>query len=259
MGYANPAAYDQFMGRWSAHLAPSFIHFAGIRDGQRILDVGSGTGSLSRALVSSGASISVVGVDPVADYVSFAQAMVPDTRVEFRIGEAEALPFASEAFDGVLSLLIVQDLVDPCKAVSEMARVTRRGGTVATCKWDFKEGLPMLSLFWQAVHAVAPDAAKRRPADSVGLRALTELWAGAGLTDVRTAELELVMEFGSFDDYWRPFLGGATPTSLLAAALNTQTDGALATALREMIPDVRPDGSFALPALAWAVAGTAGK
>ena len=64
MGYSNPAAYQRFMGRWSARLAPLFIHFAGVEDGQRVLDVGCGTGSLSAALLSVCTDIRVVGVDP---------------------------------------------------------------------------------------------------------------------------------------------------------------------------------------------------
>jgi SAM-dependent methyltransferase len=262
--YTNPLAYDRFMGRWSALLAPAFISFAGIREGLRVLDVGSGTGRLSRALLSSWPRIGVVGVDPVADYVSFAQDVVDDARVEFRVGAAEALDFPPETFDAALGLLIVQDLNDPTRAAREMARVARRGGTVATCKWDFREGLPMLSLFWQAAEKFAPEVIEERQTnnravDAPGPRELTDLWVGAGLSHVRTAKLELAMKFTSFEDYWLPFLGGATPTSAFAAALNTETGGALAGTLREMIPDVRLDGSFVLPAVAWAVAGTAGQ
>lgn len=73
MGYSDPAGYHRFMGRWSAQLAPSFIKFAGIEDGQRVLDVGCGTGSLSSALLSTGTGIRVVGVDPVPAYVTFAR------------------------------------------------------------------------------------------------------------------------------------------------------------------------------------------
>jgi SAM-dependent methyltransferase len=256
-------AYDRFMGRWSALLAPAFIRFAGVRDGERVLDVGSGTGSLSRVLASSGEKISVIGVDPVADYVAFAREVVRGGRVGFKVGAVEALPFASETFDATLGLLILQDLTDPVTAVREMARVTRRNGTVASCKWDFREGLPMLSLFWQAARVVAPEAVMRQqarnpPPGGAGPRELAELWTGSGLSDIRTARLELAMEFISFDDYWQPFLGGATPTSTFAAALDTETGGAVASVLRDMVPDVRSDGSFVLPALAWAVAGTAG-
>jgi len=263
MTYTNPGAYDRFMGRWSTRLAPSFIRFAGVRDGQRILDVGSGTGSLSRALLAFSPRIAVVGVDPVVDYVSFAKDAVRDSRVEFRVGAAEALPFPEETFDAALGLLILQDLTDASGAVREMARVTRRGGTVATCKWDFREGLPMLSLFWQAAGSVAPEVVRQQqrrnsPPDASGLLELSQLWAGAGLNHIRTARLELAMRFESFDDYWLPFLGGATPTSAFASALNTETGGALAKALRDLIPDMRRDGSFVLPAVAWAVAGIAG-
>jgi hypothetical protein len=66
------------------------------------------------------------------------------------------------------------------------------------------------------------------------------------------------MEFNSFDDFWLPFLAGPTSTSTLAAAINQETGGALARELRDMILKTRPDGSFFLPARAWAVAGVVG-
>jgi ubiquinone/menaquinone biosynthesis C-methylase UbiE len=265
MAYTNPAAYEHFMGRWSSRLAPLFIRFAGVRDGQRILDVGCGTGNLSRALLASGRTIDVVGVDPTASYLSFAREAIPAAHVQFQQGAAEALPFANETFDVALSLLVLQDFTDPDRALLEMARVTRRGGTVAACQWDFADGLPMFSLFWKAAEAVAPQAVARRhqannpqlPQRRASLQDLAEQWTVSGLEEVRTATLELSMTFGSFDDYWQPFLGGATPTSTFAAAINKETGGALVRTLRDKITDIQPDGSFALPARAWAVAGAA--
>jgi len=56
------------------------------------------------------------------------------------------------------------------------------------------------------------------------------------------ATLELSMEFPSFDDYWQPFLGGSTPTSAFAAAINSQSGGALTRVIREKIPRVSPTG-----------------
>jgi hypothetical protein len=63
------------------------------------------------------------------------------------------------------------------------------------------------------------------------------------------------MEFCSFDDLWLLFLGGPTSTTSFAASLNQRTGGALAKKFRDLIPPLRPDGSFVLPARAWAVAG----
>ena len=261
MSYANPAAYEQFMGRWSSQLAPSFLRFVEVGDGQHVLDVGCGTGSLSRALVSSGATVSVTGIDPAPDYVSFAREALQHPRAQFRIGAAESLPFADGGFDAALALLVMQDFDDPRQAVLEMARVTAPGGVVATCLWDFRDGLPMLSLLWQAAEAVAPDAVSRQrdqtsPPRRTTLGDLQTLWRDCGLSDIKTATLELSMRFSSFDDYWQPFLGGATPTSAFAAAVDTQTGGALARALAGKLTSIQPDGSFALPARAWAVKGT---
>jgi cyclopropane fatty-acyl-phospholipid synthase-like methyltransferase len=86
MTYSDPAAYQRFMGRWSSRLAPPFIRFAGIGDGQRVLDVGCGTGSLSAALLSVAPAVRVVGVDPVPSYVSFAEEIVADQRTTRTVG-----------------------------------------------------------------------------------------------------------------------------------------------------------------------------
>jgi ubiquinone/menaquinone biosynthesis C-methylase UbiE len=263
MTYSNPAAYERLMGRWSTHLAPLFARFAGIRDGQRILDVGCGTGSLSRVLLASGKAIKVVGVDPAEEYVAFAQEGVTDPRATFQVAAAESLPFPDGSFDAAMALLVLQEFDDPGRAVREMARTTRPGGTVAACLWDFQDGMPMFSLFWRAAEAVAPEAVARRrvehPPNRPSLQTLARLWNGVGLAEVRTAELDLSQEFISFEDFWLPFLTEATPTSAFAVAVNRETNGELANALRRMMPRARADGSFALPARALAVAGVVGR
>lgn len=261
MSYANPAAYERFMGRWSSRLAPSFLRFVEVEDGWQVLDVGCGTGSLCRALVESADRIRVAGIDPTADYVAFARAALPHPRVQLRIGAAESLPFADGTFDAALALLVLQHFADPARAVREMARVTRPGGVVATCLWDFRDGMPLFSLLWQAAEAVAADAVARHrervpPRRHLGLCDLRDLWRDGGLCDIKTATLEMPMRFSSFDDYWQPFLGGATPTSRFAAAVDAKTGGALARTLAGRIAGVQPDGSFVLPAQAWAVKGT---
>lgn len=259
MSYSNPAAYDRFMGRWSARLSAFFLDFTEIQDGQHVLDVGCGTGSLSRAVVGIGEESKVTGVDPVPTYVAFARETVPDFRARFQVGYAALLPFPEHAFDAALALLVLQDFADPRQAVSEMARVTRPGGVVAATLWDFENGLPMLSLFWQAAEAVAPEmvlhhrsqSSRREHATPDDLAAL---WQSCRLSAIKIATLELPMEFSSFDDYWQPFLGGATPTSAFAVAVNEQTRGALADLLRRKLSGPRSD---VIPARAFAIKGTA--
>jgi SAM-dependent methyltransferase len=259
--YSNPEAYEQFMGRWSAQLAPLFVRFAGVRNGQRVLDAGCGTGSLARTLLAAGSGISVVGVDPAEDYVAFARQSTANSRAAFQVGAAESLPFPNESFDAAMALLVLQEFDDPARAVREMARTTRHGGSFAACLWDFVDGMPMSELFWQAAEAVAAEMVARRRAEwqpcSIGLRELKALWTDAGASQVRTASLDLWQEFSSFDDFWQPFLPGCTPLSAFAVAVNRATRGELANKLRRNIPNVRSDGSFVLQARALAVVGIA--
>jgi ubiquinone/menaquinone biosynthesis C-methylase UbiE len=90
-------AYEHFMGRWSRQLSPRFVEFAGISDGERILDVGCGTGSLTRVLLES-ADVSIVGVDLAEVYLESARQTIRDQRVDFKTGDATSLPFADKNF-----------------------------------------------------------------------------------------------------------------------------------------------------------------
>lgn len=263
--YTNPEGYERYMGRWSARLAPRFMEFADIAEDAFVLDVGSGTGVLGHALTGAGRRPRVVAVDPVADYVDYARRRPGAEGILSGVAGAEALPFADNGFDAALALLILQEIADVPRALAEMRRVTRPGGRVAACQWDFRDGMPMLSLFWQAVAAVAPEAAREKASRSVSegfsdRAALANLWAGGGLVAVGTVGLVVAMEFASFEDYWSPFLDGATPTGVFARDLPEKVRRAVARDLRERIlgHDAR-DRAFTLEARAWAVRGTVPK
>src|SRR5207253_4925496 len=79
--FSEADAYERFMGRWSRRLAPPFLKFAGLKDGDRVLDVGSGTGSLAFAVLQEAPSSRVVGVDPAPAYIAYAQARAGGERV----------------------------------------------------------------------------------------------------------------------------------------------------------------------------------
>ena len=259
--FSHAKAYERWMGRWSAKLAPGFVAFSGLAAPGRLLDVGAGTGVLCAALSRAFPAAEIVGLEPAPDYVEHARSKLAGPRLRFEQGGAEAIPYGDGAFDACLALLILQELEDAGLAVAEMARVTRPGGLLAACQWDFAEGLPMIDRFWSALAELrSPDEAEKEQAARTPLgfsdaEILAGLWTKAGLSDVETAELETEMTFASFADYWDPFLGGATATSSYAATLPEAEQAALASRLRERLLGAGPDRAFSLPTRAWAVRG----
>ncbi|MDH3281885.1 MAG: class I SAM-dependent methyltransferase [Gammaproteobacteria bacterium] len=259
--FSNPAAYERWMGRWSARLAPAFVNFVDLPKGGHFLDVGSGTGALSAALLEAVEDSTVVGIEPAEAYVNYSRDRLPDDRVRFEVGDALAIPFEANSFDATLSLLILQELSDAPKALQEMRRVTRRGRCVAASQWNFNDGLPMLALFWDAViETIGTDAARDAAADCMVVDypdddALRQLWRLAGLVDVEAKIQEIPMAFTSFDDYWTPFLSGVTATSSYVAKLDAAGAGALKDSLYAKVIGSRPDRPFTLNAQAWAIRG----
>jgi ubiquinone/menaquinone biosynthesis C-methylase UbiE len=124
------------------------------------LDVGCGTGALVETILALTAPSEVVGIDPSPAYAAFARDRVNDPRVRFDVGDAQALQAASATFDAVVSGLVLNFVPEPDKALSEMVRVARPGGTVAAYVWDYAEGMQMMRHFWNAAGALGPRAQK---------------------------------------------------------------------------------------------------
>lgn len=253
MSFAVPAdAYDRFMGRYSTLLAPRFADLAGVRPGQRALDVGCGPGALTHELVARLGSEHVVAVDPSEPFVTAARARHPG--VDVRQAAAEELPFADGEFDVTLAQLVVHFMADPVAGLREMARVTRPGGLVVACVWDHGGGRGPLSLYWSAVRQLDPGAADESALAGARQGHLTELFEAAGLADVDETDLVVQVEHPSFEDWWEPFTFGVGPAGAYVARL----DPAGREELRERCRELAPEPPFTLDAAAWAARGHAG-
>src|ERR1041385_8664972 len=125
------AGYERFMGRWSRQLAPAYIAFAGISNGDRVLDVGTGIGSLALTIEATLPKSELVGVDPSEAFIAHAQQNAQSGRARFQVGDGQALEFRDASFDAAMALLVMNFIPDHHKAVSEMGRVTRPGGVMS--------------------------------------------------------------------------------------------------------------------------------
>jgi len=250
--------YERFMGRWSRQLAPQYIAFAGLRDGERVLDVGTGTGSVACAIAAAMPASEVAAVDPSEAFIAYAKSKTPSNRVRFEVGDAQGLRHEDGAFDQAMSLLVLNFVPDHEKAIGEMRRVTRPGGTVSACVWDYNAGMQMLRFFWDEVVALDP---AMEPRDERHMKLSREgqlgaLWRKAGLADVHERALSIEQRYTSFEDYWAPFLKGAGPGGAYVVSLTEERRRSLAARLQQRLLGGRPDGAFTLKARAWCVRGS---
>jgi ubiquinone/menaquinone biosynthesis C-methylase UbiE len=255
--FAASAGYERFMGRWSQLLAPRFIAFAGIKNGQRVLDVGTGTGSAAAAVEAGMPASEIVGIDPSAAFIAYAQKNAKSTRAHFEVGDAQALKFKDASFDQTLALLVMNFIPDHGKAIAEMRRVTRPQGTVSACVWDYDAGMQMLRFFWDEAIALDPAI---EPKDERHMKLshrgqLGEAWKKAGFVNVQEAPLEIDQAYSSFNDYWEPFTKGAGPGGAYVVALPLDRRQQLEARMRKRLLGDRQDGLFTLTARAWCVRG----
>jgi SAM-dependent methyltransferase len=221
-------------------------------------DVGSGTGALTAAVAAVAPSSRVIGIDPAAPYVAFAQARHPRVLIRFEVGDGQQLRFFDGSFDRTLSLLVLNFIPDRSKALDEMIRVTRPGGIVASAVWDYGHGMEILRAFWDEAVALNPaaDAGDERHMPLSRRGELEALWRAHRLRDVSEEALTIRTRFSSFDDYWSPFLEKQGPAGDYVAGLVASEREQLRLRWRRRLLGEGPDRPIVLDARAWAVRGT---
>lgn len=249
--------YERRIGRYGPKLAEGMTAIGGVAAGQRVLDLGCGSGALAEACARITGGENVVGLDSSAADLEAARRRVPGA--SFHHGRAEELPFEDASFDAALAQLLVH-LVDDAPAVArEMRRVARPGGVVATCVWDFADAMTPLRAFWDAAAVVVPDLARVRDQGRTRPFAtrsdLALLWEQAGLAGIETGEIWSASGYEDFEDLWQPMtIPDGSPGYFCAELGRTQ----LAAVRDEMFRRVgEPEGGFTLEARAWYVRGRA--
>ena len=242
-------AYDRFMGRYSRELAPAFADFAGVETGQRIVDVGCGSGVLTEELARRVGADHVAGADP-SPLLDACAERVPGA--DLKRAAAEDLPWPDDSFDAALAQLVVHFMNDPEAGIAEMARVTHSAGVVGACTWDFSGGMKLLGTFWESARALDPGAAESETSAFDEAR-LDALWRGAGLGDVEVDEIVVSRRYEDFDELWGTFLLGVGPAGQHLASQPPERQAAIRAEYFSRVGE--PAGPVELDARAWAVRG----
>jgi SAM-dependent methyltransferase len=249
-------AYERLMGRWSARLAKELIAFAGLEIGDRVIDIGCGTGSLAAALAARSEPATIVGLDISPAYIAYAAEHYVDPRLSFIVGDATAIDLPAAAFDRAYSLLALNFMSDPRRALAGMRRLVRPGGVVAAAVWDFPGGLVYQRIFWDTAAALDPaaDDARARHYSSPLTRPgeLADALAAAGLRDVEAGSLTMRIDYTDFADYWQPIANAQGPVGDYVKRLPRDRLEGLSGAVRRAYLAGSSDGPRSMTATAWA-------
>ena len=253
-------AYEHFMGRWSQLVAKEFIKWLNPSTSWSWLEVGCGTGALTRIICLDAHPTSVVACDPSPQFVSFARGSLAHPAVTFLVAGTDDLPSHPGGFDAVVSGLVLNFLPAPDEGARAMISRLRPGGMLAAYVWDYADGMQFLRIFWEAAVELDSRAAVLDEQQCFPIchpAALVGLLERAGLESVTSHALEIATPFPGFDSYWDSFLGSTGPAPAYVASLDLNAREQLRLRLKQRLAPTR-DGPLLLTARAWAVCGFLG-
>jgi ubiquinone/menaquinone biosynthesis C-methylase UbiE len=251
--FSDGKAYERMMGRWSKRVGVQFLDWLKAPKGLHWIEVGCGNGAFTEELIAHAAPAAVSAIDLSEGQLAFARTREAAKLAQFRLADAEALPFPDDSFDAAAMALVITFIPDPAKAAAEMARVVRPAGAVATYMWDTLGGGVPLRPIEAALKSMGKDF--RRASSAASKRdAMEALWRGAGLQAVETTVIRIPVTFSSFDDFCESSLVPIGPAGQVIGKMSPGELEQLKARLREQLP-IATDGSIAYEAFANAVKG----
>jgi ubiquinone/menaquinone biosynthesis C-methylase UbiE len=217
-----------------------------LRAGQKVLDVAAGNGNATLAAARRFAEVTSTDYVPALLEGGRKRAAADGLAVEFRDADAEALPFADQSFDAVLSTFGVMFTPDQEKAASEMVRVCKRGGKIGMANWT-PDGF-IGQLFKTIGKHLPPPAGARSPAQWGTRARLAELF-DPHATSIKSAQRHYVFRYRSADHWLEIFRTFYGPVLKAFAALDPAKQAALDGDIRALIGQFNRsgDGTVVVP------------
>ena len=190
------------------------------RPGERVLDVATGTGWTARRVAVRGAA--VTGIDLGANLIEAARASAAEARlkIDFRVGDAEKLPFEDQSFDAVISTCGVMFVRNPEAAAAELARVCRKGGRLGLTTWPADGTIAGLFKVMKPYMPEPPSPPSPSPFEW-GSRERVKQFLGLAF-DLRFETGTTVLREPNGLAVWELFVQDYGPTKSLAAALDPE-------------------------------------
>jgi SAM-dependent methyltransferase len=228
------SGYEKGVARWTRQLAVPFLDVVGLAPGERILDLGCGTGSLAKEVLRRLEGGEVHGCDPSPSSVAVLRSQIKDARLRLHVSDANRLPLPDGSVDRALSLFVL-NFAGP-GAIAEKARVVRAGGWIAAGVADFRDTDLMIRRLYDLGGAATPDAARLRQ-EILGAPMCNPLRAAAecrrqGLEAVETVTLSVSVRYENFADCWSTLAVAQGPNGTILACLSRAARAAVEQQLR---------------------------
>lgn len=252
--FSDGEGYERLMGRWSQRVGAKFLDWLDQPKGLRWIDVGCGNGAFTETLIAHSAPAAVTGVDPSEGQLAYARTRPGTKLAQFRVADAQSLPFADNSFDAASMALVITFIPDPVKAAAELARVVRPGGWVATYMWDFPgRGFPLAPLV-EALTSLGMPAPGGFNPEASRADTMRAIWKAAGLRSIDTTVVRSEVTYRDFADFWETNTVPIGPSGQAIHALSSADRERLKARVRELLP-IAANGSIAYEAFANAVKG----
>ena len=252
--FADSAAYERFIGSWGRAAGVEFLSWLNPPVHSEWLDVGCGTGLFTELIVETRRPSVVVAIDQARAQIDYAKTKPVAKLASFRVGDAQALPFANGTFDVLASALVINFIPDRSRAVEEMRRVVRPGGIVAGYVWDFVPELSPSGPFRLAMKDALGHVPSLPGAEGSRQDALRSLFGSAGLRDIATRAIDVQVEFADFEAFWLAQTPSYAPTTRIIAALSERDRDRLMEFTRTRLQPSR-NGTIRYAARANAISG----
>lgn len=217
-----------------------------VRPGDTVLDVATGSGNTAIAAARRFAEVSGVDFVPALLERGRLRAQAEGLSIEFREGDAQAIPYPDASFDVALSTFGVMFAPDQERAAAELLRVTRPGGSIGLASWTPESFIGDL---FRANGKHVPPPAGLKPPGLWGTEARLRELFGNGISELRATRREVVFRYRSPEhwlDYWRSYYG---PTIKTFEALDDAGKAALERDLLDLAAkhNADPNGTLAIP------------
>jgi SAM-dependent methyltransferase len=251
---AQAGTYGELSGQVTSRFAEPLLDAAGVRHGDRVLDVATGPGYVAERAEARGAI--PLGIDIADGMVALARRDHPE--LEFIVGDAEDLPLEDVGFDAVVGNFVINHLPEPDRGLAEAARVLVAGGHLAFSAWQRPDRMLIMGLIGEAIEAAGVEEDERaagipsgpdgyRFADQAEFRGLLE---GAGLVEVAVEPVELVHRIADAEELWRGFMGGSVRGSTFVRAQSDAVQAGIREALDAVVEPYRAGDVLEVPVAA---------